>query len=140
MSSPSTKDLGTKWLRRMATAVLSVPSAVVNHERSYLLNPKHPDFKLIEFRDPRAFVFDPRLKETNGRHRAERRKLDAGDHNMTRWELMCAAGTLTAIFLPLMIVMIAVLSGERWEAMRDKARERRMAEHRLNARLLRMDI
>jgi hypothetical protein len=56
---------------------------------------------------------------------------------MNRWELLYAAGTLTVLFTP---VMIAVLSGKHWKEAQDKARERRMAEHRMNARLLRMNI
>ena len=39
-----------------------------------------------------------------------------------------------AIYLPFM------LSGKEWRAAEDRARERRMAEHRMNARLLRLDI
>jgi hypothetical protein len=39
-----------------------------------------------------------------------------------------------AIFLPL------ILSGKQWRAMEDRARARRMAEHRMNARLLRLNI
>jgi uncharacterized protein YpmB len=39
-----------------------------------------------------------------------------------------------AIFLPLM------LSGKQWRAAQEGERARRMAEHRMNARLLRLDI
>jgi hypothetical protein len=39
-----------------------------------------------------------------------------------------------AIFLPL------ILSGERWIAAQDKARARRIADARMNARLLRLNI
>ena len=39
-----------------------------------------------------------------------------------------------AIFLPL------ILSGKQWRAAEDRARARRMAEHRMNARLLRLNI
>jgi hypothetical protein len=39
-----------------------------------------------------------------------------------------------AIFLPLM------MSGKQWKAARDRARTRQMAEHRMNARLLRLNI
>ena len=39
-----------------------------------------------------------------------------------------------AIFLPL------ILSGKQWRAEQDRARDRRMAEHRMNARLLRLNI
>jgi hypothetical protein len=45
-----------------------------------------------------------------------------------------------AIFLPLFIAFVAVLSGDDWRAAQARARERRMAEHRINARLLRLDI
>ena len=39
-----------------------------------------------------------------------------------------------AIFLPL------ILSGERWRAEQDRARARRIAEYRMNARLLRLNL
>lgn len=39
-----------------------------------------------------------------------------------------------AIFLPIL------LSGKYWREAEEKARARRMAEHRMNARLLRFDI
>ena len=48
-----------------------------------------------------------------------------------------AAGTFLAIilgFLPLF------LSGERGRAAQERARARRMAEHRMNARLLRLNL
>lgn len=41
---------------------------------------------------------------------------------------------LIAIFLPL------IMSGKQWTAEQDRSRARRMAEHRLNARLLRLNI
>jgi hypothetical protein len=46
-------------------------------------------------------------------------------------------GMLVAIaagFLPLL------LSGKQWRAAEDRARARRMAEHRMNARLLKLNI
>ena len=43
-------------------------------------------------------------------------------------------GTFVAFFLPM------ILSGKQWKAEQEKARERRMAEHRMNARLLRLNI
>ena len=42
-----------------------------------------------------------------------------------------------SFFLPM---IIAFGSGKEWRAAEDKARERRMAEHRMNARLLRLNI
>jgi hypothetical protein len=44
------------------------------------------------------------------------------------------AGLFVAIFLALF------MSGKQWRAAQDRARARRMAEHRMNARLLRLDI
>jgi hypothetical protein len=40
----------------------------------------------------------------------------------------------TAIFLSL------IFSGDKWKVAQDKAHARRMAEHRMNARLLRLNI
>ena len=47
-----------------------------------------------------------------------------------------------AIFVSLFIAFafVFVLSGEHWRAEQDRARERRMAEHRMNARLLKLNI
>jgi RES domain-containing protein len=55
------KDIGTAWASKAATAILSVPSAVIPEERNYLLNPAHRDFKRIRVRKPAAFRFDPRM-------------------------------------------------------------------------------
>jgi hypothetical protein len=43
-------------------------------------------------------------------------------------------GLFVAIFLSLM------MSGKEWRAAQEKARARRMAEHRMNARLLRLNL
>jgi RES domain-containing protein len=53
--------IGAKWLESKRTAVLRVPSAIVNDECNYLLNPLHPDFGRIAVGNPRAFAFDGRL-------------------------------------------------------------------------------
>jgi len=52
------------------------------------------------------------------------------------------AAIFVAIFVALFcsIIIPFVLSGKYWRAAEDKARERRMAEHRMNARLLRLNI
>lgn len=42
------------------------------------------------------------------------------------------------MFFPIIIALGG--SGKAWRAAEDKARERRMAEHRMNARLLRLNI
>jgi RES domain-containing protein len=53
--------LGRDWLARGDSVVLAVPSAVVPAERSYLLNPRHPDFALIIIGEPEALETDLRL-------------------------------------------------------------------------------
>lgn len=62
--SPAPRELqmvGDEWIRSERSAVLSVPSVIVNHERNYLLNPLHSDFKRIELSPPKPFHFDLRL-------------------------------------------------------------------------------
>ncbi len=54
-------ELGTQWVERRTTAVLSVPSAVVPQERNYLINPAHPDFRRITVGRPEAFPLDARM-------------------------------------------------------------------------------
>ena len=48
------------------------------------------------------------------------------------------AAIFVALFIP--FALFFVLSGERWRAAQHRARERRMAEYRMNARLLRLNI
>lgn len=59
---PITQQLGDNWLAKMETAVLKVPSAIIDLEYNYLLNPNHPDFDKIKIIDVNVFSFDPRLK------------------------------------------------------------------------------
>jgi RES domain-containing protein len=58
---PSTRETGTRWLVESRSAVLRVPSIVVDGEFNYVLNPRHPDFARLEIGEPLAFSFDPRL-------------------------------------------------------------------------------
>jgi RES domain-containing protein len=60
--SDATREIGTNWIRAGSTAVLSVPSSIIQRERNYLLNPNHPEFARIRFGAPEPFLFDPRLK------------------------------------------------------------------------------
>lgn len=53
--------LGSAWAGKGETAILSVPSVVINQERNYLLNPAHQDFTRIVWSPPNAFELDPRL-------------------------------------------------------------------------------
>jgi hypothetical protein len=51
-----------------------------------------------------------------------------------------AAVFVVYAFLAVMFLSAFVVWGKDWRAERERARERRMAEHRLNARLLRLNI
>jgi RES domain-containing protein len=53
--------IGDEWLTRGASAVLEVPSAVIETDSNYLLNPQHSDFQAIHVMDLRPFEFDVRL-------------------------------------------------------------------------------
>ncbi len=59
---------------------------------------------------------------------------------MDRWDLLFVTGTVTSIFLPIIIAFAVVLSGKQWRAAQDRAHERRIAEYRMNARLLRLNM
>ncbi len=53
--------IGTEWAKKRASAVMSVPSAVIPSEFNYLLNPLHPDFERIEIGETEDFVTDLHL-------------------------------------------------------------------------------
>jgi hypothetical protein len=60
---------------------------------------------------------------------------------MDRRALLLIAGMLASflsVFLPIIIAF--VLSGKQWRAAQEGARARRIAECRMNARLLRLNI
>jgi RES domain-containing protein len=58
---PQLQMLGDEWIEGKSSAVLRVPSAVVESEFNYLINPAHEKFGEIEIGSPRSFDFDPRL-------------------------------------------------------------------------------
>ena len=58
---PELQQLGDAWLKSGSSAILKVPSAVIEIESNYLLNPAHPDFAGIEIGAPSPFDFDLRL-------------------------------------------------------------------------------
>lgn len=59
--SHSTQEIGDTFVTNEKTAVLKVPSAVVQGEFNYLLNPAHKDFKKIKVKLVEPFDFDERL-------------------------------------------------------------------------------
>jgi RES domain-containing protein len=59
---PITQNIGSTWLQNHETAVLKVPSAIIDMEYNYLLNPAHADFEKIKIKAVNKFTFDIRLK------------------------------------------------------------------------------
>lgn len=55
------QKIGDEWIRSGRSAVLAVPSAIIEHERNYLLNPQHTDARQIKRGRPEPFTFDLRL-------------------------------------------------------------------------------
>jgi hypothetical protein len=84
------------------------------------------------------------------------RKLTAAVHSLTvrsagierrevyivRRRLHMGAAIFVAIFFALFVAIFSalIMSGKQWRAAEERARARRMAEHRMNARLLRLNI
>jgi RES domain-containing protein len=63
---PTLAMIGERWLRSLASAVLSVPSVVIPNERNFVLNPTHPDFVRLVINPAEPFSFDPRMWKTRG--------------------------------------------------------------------------
>ena len=55
------RPIGHAWLEEGSTALLSVPSAVVEVERNVLLNPRHPEAGYVSVADVTPFGWDERL-------------------------------------------------------------------------------
>lgn len=58
---PELQLIGDEWAKGGGSAVLEVPSVVIEADSNFLLNAYHPDFQTIRIMDPRAFEFDLRL-------------------------------------------------------------------------------
>lgn len=57
----SLRAVGDDWILRGSSAVLRVPSAVIESEYNYLINPAHKDFKKLVIGGMEVFELDPRL-------------------------------------------------------------------------------
>jgi RES domain-containing protein len=53
--------VGGRWLDAARTAVLSIPSVVIPHERNFILNPLHPQWSRLKAGPAEPFSFDPRM-------------------------------------------------------------------------------
>ncbi len=58
-----TQSIGEQWIKDSRSAILSVPSSIVNEEVNYLLNPNHKDFEQIKIIKKQPFIFDSRIKQ-----------------------------------------------------------------------------
>ncbi len=55
------RQLGDTWVMSGSSAVLRVPSVIIDSEFNYLLNPRHAEFAKIEIADAVGFSLDVRL-------------------------------------------------------------------------------
>lgn len=58
---PATQQIGDAFINEVEFAVMQVPSAVVNGDSNFLINPFHPQFKKIKISSKSPFLFDQRL-------------------------------------------------------------------------------
>jgi RES domain-containing protein len=56
-----TKFIGNEFIKSTNHLLLKVPSAVVNEEHNFLINPLHPDFKKVKIIEVKPFSTDKRL-------------------------------------------------------------------------------
>lgn len=56
-----TQFIGDEFIRNKQDLVLKVPSAIVQEENNFLINPLHPDFKKVRIIETRSFKTDERL-------------------------------------------------------------------------------
>jgi len=53
--------IGDEWISRGSSAVLKVPSAVVEEENNYLINPVQKDFKKLKLGSMKPLILDKRF-------------------------------------------------------------------------------
>ena len=56
-----TSFMGTEFIKNNNNLVLKVPSAIIDEEHNFLVNPEHQDFKKIKIKKSKPFTFDERL-------------------------------------------------------------------------------
>ena len=55
------QQIGDRWLKVQDTPILKVPSAIIQQEFNFLINPHHQEFSRIRLRTVENFDFDPRI-------------------------------------------------------------------------------
>lgn len=59
--SHETQEIGDQFIRTNDLLILKVPSAVVQGDFNYLINPLHADFPTVKIKQSESFSFDERL-------------------------------------------------------------------------------
>ncbi|MCL9783288.1 RES family NAD+ phosphorylase [Vibrio sp. S4M6] len=57
------RDIGQQWLAANESLLMQVPSAIIQDEFNYLINPMHLEFSRIKIVDKRDYYYDPRLQK-----------------------------------------------------------------------------
>ncbi|MBC7508907.1 MAG: RES family NAD+ phosphorylase [Ferruginibacter sp.] len=55
------QQIGNHWLKEGISAIVKVPSVIIDEEFNYLINPQHNQFKKIKLVDVEQFSFDARF-------------------------------------------------------------------------------
>ncbi|MEJ7769775.1 MAG: RES family NAD+ phosphorylase [Chitinophagaceae bacterium] len=58
----STRNFGTKLLKKLSSLAIQIPSAVIPEKNCFLINPVHPDKSLIQIIEVSDFSYDVRIK------------------------------------------------------------------------------
>lgn len=60
-SCESSHIIGDTWAKEKRSVILKVPSAVIQEEYNYLINPFHPDINMVKIGKPEHLLIDERL-------------------------------------------------------------------------------
>jgi RES domain-containing protein len=55
------RSIGSTWLASGISALLVTPSVIVEEEDNVVINPAHPDARLLKATKVRRFLYDPRV-------------------------------------------------------------------------------
>jgi RES domain-containing protein len=54
----TTRDFGTDFLNANKFLIYQLPSVVVEEEMNYIINPGHPDIKMVEVKEVKGYQYD----------------------------------------------------------------------------------
>lgn len=70
---PELARLGETFAQRGEHGVLIVPSVLAPAENNWLINPEHPDYKIIDIHEVGPLNYDPRMSMKQTGHRSRKR-------------------------------------------------------------------